>query len=317
MPEAMEPQGKPVFLINGFLEAGKTQFLKFTLEQDYFQTEGKTLLILCEEGEEEYPADLLRKTNTVMVTVSSPEEVTPSALSVLDAAYDPERIIIEWNGMWPQDDFRIPEDWFMNQIITLIDTSTLDLYMKNMKPLMGQMLRFSELVLCNRADDIPEETLGQYRMSIKAMAQNAEIVFEGAEGEIRGDFSIDLPYDLDAQSIDIKNEDFGVFFLDAMDRTEKYDGKTVSFTGQVMKPAELPKDSFIPGRMVMTCCEADVQFLGLLTKFKGTPNLKEGSWVKVVADVRAEENEEYGGMGPVLYAKEVLLTGPVKEIASF
>ena len=41
----------PVFLINGFLEAGKTDFIKFTMAQDYFQTEGTTLLLLCEEGE--------------------------------------------------------------------------------------------------------------------------------------------------------------------------------------------------------------------------------------------------------------------------
>ena len=50
----MDEEKMPLFLINGFLEAGKTQFIKFTLTQDYFQTEGKTLLIVCEEGEEEY-----------------------------------------------------------------------------------------------------------------------------------------------------------------------------------------------------------------------------------------------------------------------
>ena len=50
----MNEDKMPLFLINGFLEAGKTQFIKFTMQQDYFQTEGKTLLIVCEEGEEEY-----------------------------------------------------------------------------------------------------------------------------------------------------------------------------------------------------------------------------------------------------------------------
>ena len=50
----MEDDRMPLFLINGFLEAGKTAFIKFTLQQDYFQSEGKTLLIVCEEGEEEY-----------------------------------------------------------------------------------------------------------------------------------------------------------------------------------------------------------------------------------------------------------------------
>ena len=51
----------PVFLINGFLEAGKTQFLEFTMDQEYFQTEGKTLLIVCEEGDTEYDEKKLKK----------------------------------------------------------------------------------------------------------------------------------------------------------------------------------------------------------------------------------------------------------------
>ena len=45
---------KPVYVINGFLESGKTEFISFTLAQPYFQIKGKTLLILCEEGENEY-----------------------------------------------------------------------------------------------------------------------------------------------------------------------------------------------------------------------------------------------------------------------
>ena len=51
----MKQQEKmPVFVINGFLEAGKTQFITNTLQQDYFQADGTTVLILCEEGDTEY-----------------------------------------------------------------------------------------------------------------------------------------------------------------------------------------------------------------------------------------------------------------------
>ena len=47
----------PIYLVTGFLESGKTTFLDFTLQQEYFAIDGKTLLILCEEGEEEYDMD--------------------------------------------------------------------------------------------------------------------------------------------------------------------------------------------------------------------------------------------------------------------
>ena len=56
MGEQWEAKGEgiPVFLINGFLESGKSSFIQFTMEQEYFQTEGNTLLLLCEDGEVEY-----------------------------------------------------------------------------------------------------------------------------------------------------------------------------------------------------------------------------------------------------------------------
>ena len=308
---------KPVFLINGFLEAGKTQFLKFTMDQPYFQTEGRTLLIVCEEGEEEFDDALLKRTKTAGIYMESIEEVTPEALQKLEDEYHPERVLIEWNGMWMQNMLTLPDCWFLNQQITIIDTSTLELYVKNMKPFMGPMLKDSELVICNRADGIPEEKLGNYHLSLKAMAPNAEIVFEGLEGEIRGDFSIELPYDLKADFIEIKPEDYGIFYVDAMDRTEKYDGKTVDFTAQVLLPKGAPKGVFVPGRKVMTCCEADMQFLGLLCRYKGAANLKNGSWVRIQAKIRNENTKEYGGNGPVLYADSVVLTGPIDEIASF
>ena len=51
----------PIYLMTGFLESGKTSFLNFTLAQDYFQIDEPTLLILCEEGEEEYDKKVLKK----------------------------------------------------------------------------------------------------------------------------------------------------------------------------------------------------------------------------------------------------------------
>ena len=182
-----ENEGKtPVFVINGFLEAGKTQFLKFTIEQPYFQTEGKTLLLVCEEGEETFDDDLLDRTKTIAIFFEDKEEVTPEQLSALQKEYGPERVLIEWNGMWMQNELVLPEEWYLNQQITIINTRTMDLYLKNMRAFLGLMLKDTELVICNRADGFPEEQLGNYHLSLKGMAPNAEIVFEGKEGEIRG-----------------------------------------------------------------------------------------------------------------------------------
>mgnify|MGYP000030251487 CR=1 FL=1 len=64
-----------VYLMTGFLDSGKTQFLTFTLEQDYFHTDGKTLLILCEEGEEEYDPKEMLKYGVVIEKVEDKEDV--------------------------------------------------------------------------------------------------------------------------------------------------------------------------------------------------------------------------------------------------
>lgn len=313
----VENEEIPVFLINGFLEAGKTQFLRFTMEQEYFQTDGKTLLLVCEDGDEKYPDSLLKDTNTTLLQIEDISELTTDKLKAMEVAYKPERVIIEWNGIWQMQDFRIPDDWFLNQQITIVDTSTLDLYLKNFKPLFGQMLKYTEMVICNRADNISEEVLGNYYLQIRAMTKDAEIIFEDKDGEVRGDFNIELPYDIDADSIKIENKDFGIFYVDVMDRPERYEGKKVEYVGQVLAPEELGKEYFVPGRMVMTCCEADMQFLGLICKFSGASAFKNRDWVKVRGTIHAEENKQYGGVGPIIHCDEVVRTSAVDEVASF
>ena len=292
----------PIFVINGFLEAGKTQFMKFTMQQEYFQTDGNTLLIVCEEGEEEYDKDLLESTHTTVKYIDDISDFTKEKMIEFTKEVNPERILIEWNGLWEQDKIQIPDIWYVNQMITIYDTSTLDLYIKNkdLKAYMGKMLKDSELVICNRADDIDEEILSTYHLQIKAMAPNAEIIFEGEEGEITGDFSINLPYNLDDSKLVIKPEEYGIFYVDAMDRTEKYDGKEVEFVAQVVRPDGIGDDILIPGRRAMTCCEADIQFLGFVCHYKGAKNFKNKDWVKVKGKIKYEMSPQYRAKGPVI-----------------
>ena len=293
--------------------------MKFTMQQEYFRTDGNTLLIVCEEGEEEYDEGLLESTHTTVKYIDDINDLTLQKMEELTKEVNPERILIEWNGLWEQDKLEIPNIWFINQMITIFDTSTLDLYIKNkdLKAYMGKMLRNSELVICNRADDIDEDTLSAYHLQIKAMAPNAEIIFEGEEGEITGDFSINLPYDLDDARLVIKPEDYGVFYVDTMDRPEKYDGKEVEFTAQVVRPNGIDDDILITGRRAMTCCEADIQFLGFVCKYKGAKNFKNKDWVKVKGKIKFEMNKQYRAKGPVIYAEEVLLTGPIDGLVQF
>lgn len=302
---------KPVYVINGFLESGKTEFIRYTLSQPYFQIKGRTLLIVCEEGEVEYEEKLLSKSRTDMVVIDEEEDFNPSHLMELEKKYRPERIIIEYNGMWNYKNMKLPWYWTMEQQITTIDASTFPLYFTNMKSLLAEMLRKSELIIFNRCDDV--EDLSVYKRNVKAINQQADIIFEGSEGEINQIFEDDLPYNLNDPIIELNNEGYGIWYLDSLDNLDRYIGKTIQFTGMVVKPKEFPKGYFVPGRMAMTCCAEDMAFLGFACEYDKADTLTEKQWVKVTAKVVKEYFADYEGEGPVLKAVSVEQTKAPKE----
>ena len=308
---------KPVYVINGFLESGKTEFISFTLEQPYFQTKGTTLLILCEEGEKEYDETLLKKSDTVVELVEEEADFTPAHLLELEKKHKPERIIIEYNGMWNYKNAKLPWHWKIEQQITIIDGSTFPMYYTNMRSLLAEMIRNSEMIIFNRCDNIREE-LGSYKRNIKAVNPAADVIFEDANGEINEIFEEDLPYDLNQDVIDLDNTGYGIWYLDSMDHLERYIGKKMRFVAMVLKPGNFPDNYFVPGRMAMTCCADDMAFLGYACEFAGAGALKQKEWVKVTAVVSKEYWEDYKGEGPILHAVSVEKTkAPKEEIISF
>ena len=307
---------KPVYMINGFLESGKTGFICYTLDQPYFRIKGRTLLIVCEEGEEEYDEKLLKKSRTDMVLIEDEEEFNTSHLIELEKKYKPERIIIEYNGMWNYKNVKLPFHWTIEQQITMIDASTFPMYFTNMKSLLAEMLRKSEMIIFNRCDDV--EDLSSYKRNVKAINQQADIIFEDAQGEVNQIFEDDLPYSLDDPIIELNNEGYGIWYLDSLENLERYIGKTIQFTAMVLKPADFPKGYFVPGRMAMTCCADDMAFLGFACEYDKADKLTDKQWVKVTAKVAKEYFADYGGEGPILKASGVEQTKPPKEeIISF
>lgn len=307
---------KPVYVINGFLDSGKTEFITYTLDQPYFQSKGKTLLILCEEGEIEYDEALLARSKTVLELIENEEEFTPSNLIELEKKHKPERIIIEYNGMWNYKDMKLPWHWRIEQQITTIDASTFPMYFTNMKSLIAEMVRKSELIIFNRCDDV--EDLSSYKRNMKAINQKAEIVFEDSEGEINEIMEDDLPYSLQDDPIVLDNQGYGIWYLDSLDHLERYIDKKVQFKAMVLKPKEFPKGYFVPGRMAMTCCADDMAFLGFACAYDEAESLTDKQWVKVTAVVKREYFADYKGEGPVLEAVSVEQTNaPKEEVISF
>lgn len=296
----------PIYLITGFLESGKTTFINFTVAQDYFQIDEPTLLITTEEGEVEYDEKELLKYNTVLEVVESQEQFTPEYLKKLKRRYNPERVILEYNPLWSVkklEEMEMPRGWGIVQEIVTVDASCFQIYMQNMKSIFMEMSLHADMVMFNRCR--PQAPLASFRRSIKVVNPACDVLFEDEEGEISNIFEDSMPYDLDADIIDIEDADYGIFYVDMEDHPERYRGKTVRFKGRVLKSENANAKFFVPGRMAMTCCADDTTFIGYICEFPKAKSLLMGQWVEVTAVVDWKYMEQYEGEGPVLIAKDI------------
>ncbi|MBR4993752.1 MAG: GTPase [Lachnospiraceae bacterium] len=307
---------KPVYMINGFLESGKSEFINYTLQQPYFQIKGKTLIFLCEEGEVEYDENVLKNSKSEIEIIENEEDFNPEHLTELEKKHKPERIIIEFNGMWNPKNIKLPFFWNLEQQITTINAATFPTYFTNMRSLVSEHVRNSEMIIFNRCDGLDEE-LAVYRRNIKAVNPKAEIIFEDSQGEVNTIFEDDLPYDLNSDEIELDDETYGIWYLDSLDHLDRYVGKKLIFTAQVLKPQGAPEGFFVPGRQVMTCCAEDIAFLGFACKYDKSNTLNSRDWVRVKVEVHKEYWEDYKQVGPVLYALDVKpAKAPKEEVLS-
>lgn len=309
----------PVYVFTGFLESGKTRFIREILSDPDFTEGERTLLLLCEEGIEELSEDELLNYNTVAVPVEDAASLTPTALKLLEKRFNPDRVLVEYNGMWSLDDLisAFPGRWELYQIVTTVDASTFQLYSANMGPMMFEHITTADLVVFNRCTEELKDFL--YEKNIHAMNPRATIFLDDVDGNTEDyNKNLPLPFDIEADVIDIADKDYGLWYVDAMGNPGKYDGKTVRFTGMVFRGENVPKGSFVPGRFGMVCCADDVSFLGFLCRFDGANELQTRDWVRVTASITVEALPEYRGEGPVLHAIEVLPgEAPAEELVYF
>ena len=306
----------PVYLIAGFLDAGKTNFINGVL-QDGFAAEDRTLLICCEEGEEEYYPNVL--SNVFTTTVEDFEDLSVEYFKKLEKMYKPKQIIIEYNGMWNIEKLYqelLPANWILYQIMTLVDARTFEMYAKNMGQLMMEKIMAADMLIFNRCN---EELRAKLRSrNLRMVNRRGDIYLENEDGTSEEYVTEDMaPFDLSSGHLDVPDEDYGVWYVDMMDAADRYDGLTVKFKA-IMCHSKKYKGVHCPGRFAMVCCEDDMQFLALVCKGEGLEKFKDRAWVEITATVKKEEDRAYEGVGPVLYVSEIReCEKPKEEVVSF
>lgn len=306
----------PVYLVAGFLDGGKTNFINGVLS-DGFAREDKTLLLCCEEGEEEYDARVMA--NVELVRVDEESQLTREFLKSCEKKYKPKQILVEYNGMWSIERLyreALPKNWVLYQIMVMIHAPTFELYVKNMGQVMMEKILNADMIIFNRCDESLKASLRA--RNLRMVNRRADIFLEDVNGGSE-EYATDEtpPFDLSKEVIEIADEDFGIWYVDAMDNPQRYSGKTVKMRLLMCHSKKYP-GIHCPGRFAMVCCENDVQFLGVLCRGEGLEKYENKTWVEIVARVEAEEFEAYQGIGPVLYVQSVVpCEKPKEEVVTF
>ena len=309
----------PVYVFTGFLDSGKTKFIQETLEDERFNAGERTLLLVCEEGEEEFDLSTYPYKNVYQEVIDQ-ERITAKELSALAQKHKAERVVAELNGMQLVGDFyaRLPENWVVAQEVMFADSTTFQAYNANMRNLMMDKLTGAQMVVFNRltpgADTMPLHKIA------RAANRRVDILYDFIDGSTSFDDIEDpLPFDINAPVIEVGDDDYALWFRDVTEEPEKYEGKTVRFKAQVAMLRRDKNGMFAPGRFVMTCCVDDIQFCGVPCRFAGAKELKSRSWVMVQAKISAEKHTLYKGeKGPVLTAISVEDAAPaVEEVCTF
>ena len=296
----------PVYVFTGFLDSGKTKFIQETFEDTRFNAGERTLLLVCEEGEEEYDISTYPHKN-VFLEVVDQATVTTRDLAALAKKHKVERVVAELNGMHQVGELymRFPEDWVVAQEVMFADSTTFQAYNANMRNLCMDKMVGAQMIVFNRlekgADIMP------FHKIARAANRRVDILYDYTDGTTQFDEIEDpLPFDINAPVIDVKDADYALWYRDVSEEPEKYDGKTVRFKAQVAMLKRDKDNMFAPGRFVMTCCVDDIQFCGIPCRYNQSKTLEPRSWVMVTAKISAEKHRLYkGDIGPVLTAVSV------------
>ena len=238
-----------VYMFLGFLESGKTKFIQETLEDPRMNGGERSLVLVCEEGEEEYDPHLFKVKDVAIEYIGSERELTAENLAALVQKHGCGRVFVEYNGTWLLQAFfdAMPEDWVINQMMTFFDSATFLNYNRNMRQLVYDKIQLTQMVVFNRFKGEYDKT--EFHKVVRAISRRPDIVYEYIGGKAEFDDMEDpLPFDVNAPVIEIEDRDYALFYRDIAEKMQEYIGKTVRFKGMAAVNKKVPAGYIVLGR---------------------------------------------------------------------
>ena len=243
-------------IVYGFLGAGKTSCIQDYILNDFFYKRGTTLILCFEEGEVQYDVGALSEKNTQVAYYDGGLDVAEFCMRRIEEV-QPDRIYVEMNTMIQELREKLPVVMEVSYAATWIEWATLELYFANFRQMFSQMVSESHQVTFRGCPS--KEMLAPYSESFRLMNRRATYLRQDPMGFHERAFDLFLPFSLEEKEITITESRFIPFWLDALEHPEHYEKKVLHFTA----PLELRYESkaWKAGRVVMTCCMADLQFM--------------------------------------------------------
>ena len=297
-------------LVYGFPDAGKTSYIRDCIQSGFFHRRGTTLILCFEQGEEQYDEAALAEKRTTVEYYSGGDVKTFCEYAV--NRHRPDRIYVEMDAFKEGLREQFPECIKVTFAVTLIDWGTFQAcYVSNMQ-ILRQLVEAANQVTFR---DCPQSRmLEPYSQAFRIMNPKAVYLRQDPMGYHEKAFDIFVPFSLEDAEITIDEKNFLPLWLDAFDHPEHYSGKLLHFTD----PLELRKGAdglWTCGRVVMTCCMADLQFMSFeldADKMAGLGGTAEG-WgtLDALGEVAAGA---YGQKRLRLIPKAVHNAQPPKEL---
>ena len=280
-------------IVYGLKGAGKTSYISDCIANDFFYKDGTTLILCFEQGKEKYDEEALLKKRTYVAICGDPRRTGEFCTEQI-RKYKPDRIYVEMNAKFLPEEEQFPASMNITSAVTWIEWTTLDQYMNVYRQWFGRMIAKSQQVIFRGCPS--RELLAPYSQQFRLMNHRASYLRQDPMGYHERAFDLFVPFSLEEAKITISEKNYLIFWLDAADHPEHYEGKMLCFDDPLELRQSTEDGPWSAGRVVMTCCMADLQFLSFELSANDGGALC-GGWATM---------ETYGRTGADDYGRRVL-----------
>ncbi|MFV0344552.1 MAG: permease [Anaerocolumna sp.] len=167
-------------VVTGFLESGKTTFIKELFTKKRKESYEKIILLVCEEGEKEYDLHFLEANHIILYMVEDPKEITDELFDRIEQMEEPDYILVEYNGTWdinPLLNVKIPNYYTFRNIVYVSEAETFFHYLSNMSALLHPHIKNSDYVIFNRFENINNSQKRRYKKQVRNINSNTKPYF--------------------------------------------------------------------------------------------------------------------------------------------